>query len=105
MKIKQWKNIFYNCKCKYNSTTCNSNQKWNIKTCQCERENYSTCKKGYSQNSSTSICEISKYLKSIADTSVIGCDEIRTALDIVSKKNDIYHSNICYEYCFDKFSQ
>ena len=26
-KIKQWKNIFYNCKCKCNSTTCNSNQK------------------------------------------------------------------------------
>ena len=23
------------CKCKFNSTICNSNQKWNNKTCQC----------------------------------------------------------------------
>ena len=23
------------CKCKLNSITCNSNQKWNNKTCQC----------------------------------------------------------------------
>ena len=26
------------CKCKFNSTTCNSNQKWNNKPCQCECE-------------------------------------------------------------------
>ena len=24
------------CKCKFDSTTCNLNQKWNSKTCQCE---------------------------------------------------------------------
>ena len=35
------------CKCKFNSTICNSNQKWNNKTCQCESKNYSTCKKDY----------------------------------------------------------
>ena len=44
----------------------NSNQKWN-KTCQCEFKNYK-CKKDYSWNPSTGICENSKYLKSIADT-------------------------------------
>ena len=28
IKPKQWKNIFYvNCECKFDSTTCNSNQK------------------------------------------------------------------------------
>ena len=32
--------ISYDCKCKSNSTKCNSNQKWNNKTCQCECENY-----------------------------------------------------------------
>ena len=32
--------ISYDCKSKFNSTTCNSNQKWNNKTCQCESENY-----------------------------------------------------------------
>ena len=26
-------------------STCNSNQKWNNKTCQCEFKNYCTCKK------------------------------------------------------------
>ena len=33
------------CKCKLDSATCNSNQKCNSETCQCEFENYSTCKK------------------------------------------------------------
>ena len=28
------KHISCDCKCKFNSTTCNSNQKWNNKTCQ-----------------------------------------------------------------------
>ena len=37
--------------------------------------------KDYSWNPSTCICENSKYLKSIADTSVIGCDKIITVLD------------------------
>ena len=32
--------ISCDCKCKFNSTTCNSNQKWNNKTCQCECKNY-----------------------------------------------------------------
>ena len=51
-------------KCKFNSTICNSNQKWNNKTCQCECKNYRTCKKDFSWNSSTCICENSNYLKS-----------------------------------------
>ena len=29
------KHISRDCKCKFNSTACNSNQKWNKKTCQC----------------------------------------------------------------------
>ena len=36
--------ISYDCKCKLNSTTCNSKQKWNNKTCQCECKNYCKCK-------------------------------------------------------------
>ena len=80
------KPILCDCKCKFNSTTCNSNQKWNNKTCQCECKNYHKCKKHYSWNPSTCICENSKYVKSIADTSVIMCDEIISVMDIVSKK-------------------
>ena len=34
------KRISYDCKCKFNSATCNSNRKWNNETCQCECENW-----------------------------------------------------------------
>ena len=30
------KHISCGCKCKFNSATCNSNQKWNNKACQCD---------------------------------------------------------------------
>ena len=73
--------ISCDCKCKLNSTTCNSKQTWNNKRCQCEWENYCKCKKDYSWNPSTCICENSKYLKSIADTSVTNCDEIVIVMD------------------------
>ena len=39
------KHISCDCKCKFNSTTCNLNQKWNNETCQFECKNYCTCKK------------------------------------------------------------
>ena len=40
--------ISCNCKCKFNSTTCNSKRKWNNKTWQCECKNYFKCEKYYS---------------------------------------------------------
>ena len=40
--------ILYDCKCKFNSTTCNSKQKWNNNTCQCECKNYHKCEKDFS---------------------------------------------------------
>ena len=80
------KHISRDFKCKFRSTTCNSNQKWNNKTCQYEFKNYCNSKKDYSCNSCTWICENSKYLKSIADTSVIDFDEIITVMDIGSTK-------------------
>ena len=43
--------------------------------------------------------ENSKYLKSIADTSVTECDEIVIVMDNVSTKKTI---TICYKYCFNK---
>ena len=42
------------CKCKCNSTPCNSNQKWNNKPCQRECKNYHKCKKDYIWIPSTS---------------------------------------------------
>ena len=39
------KYILCDCKCKLNSKTCNSNQKCNNETCQCECKIYRTWKK------------------------------------------------------------
>ena len=89
------KDISCDYKCKFNSTTCSSNQKWNNKTCQCECKNYCTCKKDCSWNPSTCIYENSKYVKSIADTSVIECDEIITVMNIVlTKKTNTRATNV-----------
>ena len=48
---------------------------------QCEFTNYHKCEKDYSWNPCTCICENSRYLKSVADTSVTGRDEIVTVMD------------------------
>ena len=49
--------ILCDCKCKFNSTTCNSKQKSNNKTFQREYKNYCMCKEDYSWNPSTCISE------------------------------------------------
>ena len=87
--------ISCDCKCKFYSTTCNSNQKWNNKTCQCEFKNYHQCKIDYSWNPSTCICENSKYLKSVADTSLTKCDENVIVIDNLStKKTNTIATNV-----------
>ena len=63
------------CKCKFNSITCNPNQKWNSNTCQRKCKKHCMCKK-YSWNFRICICENSRYLKSIIDTLVSVCNEI-----------------------------
>ena len=65
-------------KCRFNSATCNPDQKWNDETCQCECKNYRTLKKGYSWNPSAWICE--------NDTSAIACDQSISVMDILSTK-------------------
>ena len=75
------KHISCDCKCKSNSTTC----KYGI-TKQANMNVKIIHKKDYSCNPSTSISENSKYLKSIADISLIECDEIKTVIDIVRAK-------------------
>ena len=65
-------------KCRFNSTTCNSDQKWNHETCQCECKNYRTWKNVYSWNPSAWIGE--------NHTSAIAFDESISVMDILSKK-------------------
>ena len=78
------KHISCDCKCTFNSTTCSSNQEWHNKTCQYEKN--CKCKKDYSWNPSTRMCNNNKYLKNIVETSVIECGEIITTMDIASAK-------------------
>ena len=55
--------------------------------------------KSYSWNASTCICDNRKYLKSIADTSVIACDEIISVMDIISTKmTNIIATNIAKHF-------
>ena len=58
--------------------------KMNNDTCKCRCKKYRTCKIDYSWNPSTCICENSRYLKHAADDSVIVCDEIINAANILS---------------------
>ena len=52
-------------------------------------------KKDYIGNPSTCICENSKYLKIIADTSVTECDEIIIVMDtIATKKTNAIAANV-----------
>ena len=97
--------ISCDCKCKFSSTTCNSKQKWIDKTFQFKCKNYRQCKKDYSWNPGTCICENSKYLKSVVDTSVTECDEIVIVMNNLSTNKDKCYNNNCCKYCFNKLAQ
>ena len=79
-------------KCKFNSATCSSKQN---KTCQCEYKNFHKCEKDYSWNPSACICENTKYLKSVADTSLTKSDEILIFVDkLTTKKINTIATNV-----------
>ena len=69
--------------------------------CQCECKNYRKCKKYFSWNPSTCTCENSKYLKNIAHTSVIKCDEI-ICYGCCINKNDKYSNKFITKNCHSK---
>ena len=80
------KHISWDCKCKFDSATCNLNQKLNNDKCQSECKKRHMYEKDYSWNPGTCICENSKYLKSIANDSVIACNDVEIFIDSVSIK-------------------
>ena len=69
------KHISCNCKCKFNSTTCNPNQKWNNETYHCDCRNFSASKK------KIIVGIIAHVFVGIVDDSKIVCDEIIYAID------------------------
>ena len=93
------KHISCNCKYRFNSRTCNSNQKWNNGKCQCECKNYRRCKKDYSWNPSTCFYENSRYLKDIVDDLVIVCCEIVNLAPNISTNVTNTITSKCHEYC------
>ena len=57
-----WQNNLHDRKCKLNSTTCNSNQKWRNEKCQYECKNHHTSNKDHRLSPSICICNNSWYL-------------------------------------------
>ena len=55
--------ISCDCKCKFDSTTYDSNQKWNNDKCQCKFKKYCMWKKDYNWIPRKCVCEKSRYLK------------------------------------------
>ena len=78
------KHASYDCKCKFENTACNSNQNGIMKSANVSAKSYGMCKKDYDWNPSTYICENGRYLKHIADTSVIASNKFMNAADTVS---------------------
>ena len=76
-----------------NSTTRDSNQKWNNDKCQCECKKDRMCQKDYSWNLTTCIHDNGKYLKSINDFSVILYDEIVNA-SVSTNMTNIIPTNV-----------
>ena len=76
---------------------------------QSECKNYCRCKKDLSRNPSTHICENSKYLKGIADESVIVCNKIVNVTDsVLTNVTNTIPTNVmntakCHKYSANNF--
>ena len=65
------KGVSSECKCKFDKTKCNSNQKWNNDKCWHECKKHHICERDYIWNPASCTCKNGKYLPSITDDSVI----------------------------------
>ena len=79
------------CKCKFNSTTCNSNQGWNNKHVNMNAVKAKNIVVGILSHAFVRIVSI---FKSVADTSVAEYDEIVIVMDLVSIKTNTIATNV-----------
>ena len=79
------KHISCKCKCKFDGSKFNSNQKWNNDKCRCECKKHNICEKDYIWNPASCSCKNGRYLANIMDDSVIMCDEIVELYDEEAK--------------------
>ena len=71
VRLNETRNVLWHesckCVCRLNSLVCNSKQIWNINTCRCDCNEYSTgiinCTKGYMWNPSTCECQCDTWSK------------------------------------------
>ena len=73
------KHISFRCKCKFDSSKCNTYQNWHNDKCQCECKNpkeHHACKKDYIWNPATCTFENGEYSANTFGDSMIACDEI-----------------------------
>ena len=89
------KHISCDFKYKVDSTTCNSNQKWDNNKYQYECKMYLMCQKDYSWNPSTCVFGISTYLETIVDDSIIVCDEIIKVVHNAHVTNNVSANVTC----------
>ena len=90
------KHISCDCKCRFNSPTCNSNQKWNM-----INANVSVKIIVCAKNTNTCICENSKHLKHIVGDLEMLCDEVTYVTDIVSTNASINFDDKKVRYKMD----
>ena len=70
------KHISCECKCIFDGSKCNSDQRWNNNKCQCKCRKRHLWKNDYSWNPATCSCENGKYLAIFMDDSAIMCDDV-----------------------------
>ena len=82
------KHISSKCKCKFDRTKCNSNQKWKYDRFLFETKNpmKHMCEKDYVWNFSTRPCENGTYLENNIGDSAVVCDEIIEVTKSISTK-------------------
>ena len=94
------KRISCDAKCKFNSTTCNSNEKWNNKTCQCECKNYicyGYCIKKKTNNIATNV-SVNCQSKKVRDCYILHTVLLVTILLLII-------TIICYHYAKHRSKQ
>ena len=96
MKLKQWQNIF---QVIVNTNSIEQhvvqNKNGIVKNVNVNVKIFLKVKKDYSLNPSTCICENSKYLKSVFDTSVTKCDKIVfVTINLSTKKTNAITTNV-----------
>ena len=82
------KHISCECKCSFDGSKCDLDQRWNKNKCLCECKNpkeHNVCEKCYIWNPAPYSCKNGKYVGSITEDSLITCGEVMEKTNTVPK--------------------